>query len=823
MRRLKPGNIMCVVTDRLVQWARRDPRRLLGADDVAALFYRLLVLSNTHQQLQHLSHTSASPKVVSARVEQAHGEQLDEELALKVCLVLLDPKIAIAQAFDGKVFVRSGLESVARLVLGTKLYLIRLAGLKLIAETIVAWGKAGQIGMLTGLLGNEALDWPSVLLSVMHDATGEDEVLGLALSTLTIFLSSAVGQTRHRFAVCGGYAAIEDLLCRRHLSLHQQRACTQTLLKWLTYPPTTSNLPHDEKKDAHFKHLLLLVLRVVEVCQAQVRLEAVGTIKAFVSSPKAAMRVAAVSDWADLLLNLVQGIGGLGTGQASGGDAPTAAPSTKNEQVVTKVSSASAPEQAAESLYDHITQVIACVVEQSLRHGEGGWIVLRDSLAALSRLRLLVPGGHVEDLDAGKGAREGGLERQLADSARMLLGTSIKTLQQLVASMIMWDASASFVCEGAAVSLPPGAVAGATLGSKDARYVRDEVAGLLVLVHVFLLSAFTEEQRSLLMALPTHQSGVSNASGANASSALLLLRALRTHASVAGADLQGASEGGGERGGRGVWVDKAIVSEVLDLLHTLTSLPRAPLTLSLEHLCIQEEVCSQDADRQVWDAVLDARSWAAASFFLSMVLLHDVLGHGAGRTLPPLALPAADMAPLGVPQDQEMPQDQQLRMADDMRDRRTEVLMVCHTLVLSCACACQNEAATDGNTLCHDAYPWASFAVCLSHLSVCLSLSCVCLSVSIMCVSNYLPIFLCRALSPPAVFASLHFRTRQDTQNSLAMQAIFMHQFGITSDTAQKVVLRIIMFIDASLSDTDKHEIHSRMIYMYVFSCICTE
>jgi len=180
-RQLKQGNIMSVVSARVTKWARRDPRRLLGTDDMAALFYRLLVLCNSAEQLQ-------ADKDGGGVGSCAEG--VESDVAQAVCMQLLDPSLCLAQGFDGKLFVRQSLQALARLVLAARAG-VRLAGLKLIGQIMVTWGAAGRFAVLADVLGDSRLDWPGLILALMHDAQADHQVLGLSLSTLATFLSYA--------------------------------------------------------------------------------------------------------------------------------------------------------------------------------------------------------------------------------------------------------------------------------------------------------------------------------------------------------------------------------------------------------------------------------------------------------------------------------------------------------------------------------------------------------------------------------------------------------------------------------------------------------
>ena len=130
------------------------------------------------------------------------------------------------------------------------------------------------------------------MLSLMHDANAHHDVLGLALSTMATYLSMAPAVVRDKFAQNGGYAALESMLCRRQLSVLQQRACVQSILTWLS-PPAKPQMD-DSGNDDHHRKILVLLLRLLEVCEADVRLEAVRNINTLVrASPQAATRISA--------------------------------------------------------------------------------------------------------------------------------------------------------------------------------------------------------------------------------------------------------------------------------------------------------------------------------------------------------------------------------------------------------------------------------------------------------------------------------------------------------------------------------------------------
>lgn len=521
----------------------------------------------------------------------------------------------------------------------------------------------------------------------MHDANANDDVLGLALSTLATYLSMAPAVVRDNFAQNGGYAALEGMLCRRQLSVLQQRACAKSILAWLS-PPAKSDV-NDNGSDAHYRQILVLLLRLLEVCEAEVRLEAVRNIKALVRSlPQAAARISSVSGWADLLLGLVQGVGGEPTppkplaplkaptslaAPAEGGtpsfmsvkDGGECEPhlSPRDTQVPLLPDTPSTPQEGRNWLYDEVIHMLCCVVEHRLRHGKGGWKVLRHVLAALSRLRLAVDGGETGVAGGDGGDAVGGvfgvveeLEQRLAASARLLMISALETLHKMVGSMTTWNGVVS------EASSRPQAV-----DKKEACDVREEVGGTLVVVHVFLLSRFTEEQRRSMMA-PNIAEMLPVASTANASGILLLLRAMRMRAG-GGWERDGGGGGAGAGGG-GVWLDKTIVSEALMLLNKLASLPNSPHVLNVNDLC--------NADGG--GHVIDAPAWPAAALFLSICMLHNLIGRV------PDALEGVVLA-----------------------DLQMEVVMCCETLMSRCAWT--SEGGPGGGGFHNNVYPFASFAV----------------------------------------------------------------------------------------------------------------
>jgi hypothetical protein len=177
-RQLRAGNVMSFVAERMAKWARQDPRRLLGNDDFAALFDRLLVLSNGQERL------------VQSGGGCLQSDAVESGLVLAVCSQLLHPSAATACGLDGSMFVRQSLLALARLVLAAA-PAVKLVGLKLLGQTMITWNNAGQFPVLVDILGDPRLDWPSLILSIMHHVSDHCHVLGLALSTLATFLSSA--------------------------------------------------------------------------------------------------------------------------------------------------------------------------------------------------------------------------------------------------------------------------------------------------------------------------------------------------------------------------------------------------------------------------------------------------------------------------------------------------------------------------------------------------------------------------------------------------------------------------------------------------------
>ena len=196
-----------------------------------------------------------------------------------------------------------------------------------------------------------------------------------------------------------------------------------------------------------------------------------------------------------------------------------------------------------------------------------------------------------------------------------------------------------------------------------------------MVVHLFLLSRFTEEQRCSLMA-PNVSEILPVATTANASGVLLLLRAMRMSAG-AGWERAGGREGGGGGGGGG-WLDKTIVCEALMLLHTLTSLPNAPHVLNVNDLC------NADAGGDV----IDAHAWPAAAFFLSICMLHNLIG----------CVPEA-------PESGEGGQGE----GRGKEEVDIEVVMCCDTMMSRCAWT--SEGGPGGGNFHNNTYPWASFAV----------------------------------------------------------------------------------------------------------------
>jgi hypothetical protein len=542
-RHLKQGNVMSVVTERMVKWAQRDPRRLLGNDDFAALFYRLLVLCNDEEQLKQLGNDGAL---------DPNAHPVEADLALAVCSQLLHPSLAMPQGPDGSLFVRPSLHSLTRLILAAG-PTVKLVGLKLLGQTMMTWKEAGHFAALVDMLGD--INWPCLLLSIMHDDRAQCEMLGLSLSALAMFLSNAPTGTRASFVDIGGYAAVEAILCRRNLSLEQQRVCFRAVLLWLSPTEDSVRDRNANRADKHDRHIVVLLLRMLEVCDAQVRLEAVRGIKTLLcTSRKAAGAVAAVSGWADLLLRL-------SLGQGIGSGSPATAQSVSQE--------------IGNGIYDEVIQVLSAVVQHSLLHGRKGWLTLRDALEALSRFRLPEPGdaAHEEGGFGGMGAGVEALERRLTSSARLLLVSYIETLNTLVGSMNTWNADASFRSQSLSGRNPD-----ADMSVKGAAYIRDEAAGLLVVVHIFLLSGFSEEQRSKLLEDRLSGDRVPAPSSSDPNVTLLLVRGLR----ITSGGLEGPSIG------EASWLDKTIVSKALVLLYTLNSLPDSPHTLCVNDLFFQE-------------------------------------------------------------------------------------------------------------------------------------------------------------------------------------------------------------------------------------------
>jgi hypothetical protein len=461
------GEHLCLC---LRRWARDDPRRLLangslGSDELANVLVGLLALSNTRDQLATAlsGARKAGEGVVTGVGAGCHEDhegggargQVYLDLALPVCLELLAPSLLVSRGAEGRKFLKQQLVSVARLILGVRSQ-VRIAGLTLVGKVIVQWRE--HFSWLVEALSGEGLDCPRLILSLMHDSNGDQDVLGLALNTLVTFLTAAAESARQGFLASGGFSALELILCRREMSDVQQRACVKCILQWLSVPfsktlaalQTSDSL--SDVADWHAKFVLLI--RILEVTSPAVRLEAVRGLRTlFLNSTAAALHLIGLSAWPDLLLSVVHALGG--SAQAERGDL----------------------------CYDEVMQIISCVVDCSLRCSRRGWTQLSRALAALSRLRLVVDEDDEEDFGVGVRADES-LERRLTASARLVLVSSIKTMQDLVESMPAWDedalsAPAALSPTGAPSAAASKGAAGDVL-SKGAREVREDLAGLMV-------------------------------------------------------------------------------------------------------------------------------------------------------------------------------------------------------------------------------------------------------------------------------------------------------------------------------------------------------
>ena len=451
------GEHLCIC---LRRWARDDPRRLLGSDELANVLVGLLALSNTRDQLATaLSGARKSGEGVVAGVGCHEGHegggargQVYLDLAIPVCLELLAPSRLVSRGAEGRKFLREHLVSVARLILGVRSQ-VRIAGLTLVGQVMVQWRE--HFSWLVEALSGEGLDCPRLILSLMHDSNADQDVLGLALNTLVTFLTAAAESARQGFLASGGFSALELILCRREMSDVQQRACVKCILQWLSVPfsKTRAALQPSDSDVADWHAKFVLLIRILEVTSPAVRLEAVRGLRSlFLNSTAATLHLIGLSAWPDLLLSVVHALGG--AAQAERGDL----------------------------CYDEVMQIISCVVDCSLRCSRRGWTQLSRALAALSRLRLVVDEDDDEEFGVGVGADES-LERRLTASARLVLVSSIKTMQDLVESMPAWDGDA--LSAPAALS-PTGAPTAASKGaagdalSKGAREVREDLAGLMV-------------------------------------------------------------------------------------------------------------------------------------------------------------------------------------------------------------------------------------------------------------------------------------------------------------------------------------------------------
>jgi hypothetical protein len=170
---------MSVICDRLVAWARTDPRRLLGSEDLGALFHRLLALSNIEDSLLH-SGAAGARSAAGAEAAVAGGNrvgddgQLDAGLAMAVCLEILEPSVVVAHGDVGKSFLRQSMQAVVPVVMDSNAK-VRLAGLRFVEQMLLAWDRSGHFVVLGALLAEEEFAWPQRILALMQDAAGDEE------------------------------------------------------------------------------------------------------------------------------------------------------------------------------------------------------------------------------------------------------------------------------------------------------------------------------------------------------------------------------------------------------------------------------------------------------------------------------------------------------------------------------------------------------------------------------------------------------------------------------------------------------------------------
>ena len=214
---------------------------------------------------------------------------------------------------------------------------------------------------------------------------------------------------------------------------------------------------------------------------------------------------------------------------------------------------------------------------------------------------------------------------------------------------------------------------------------------LQVMVHVFLLSRFTEEQRTSLTV--ASRAELLPSANANASGTLLLLRALRMnkpciHVHQTGTTASDSGSGAWVSGGGDTWLDRTIVSDTLALLQALTAKPCAPAVASVNDMSYSERGLAPNRAPEGSASVtmLDSNAWPAAGYFLSVVLLHETLGR---------------MVLTGDEAD-----------ADARQDSHSEVVLACK-MMTSCAVCASEEGSADSPiySFSNDASPWATFAI----------------------------------------------------------------------------------------------------------------
>jgi hypothetical protein len=254
------------------------------------------------------------------------------------------------------------------------------------------------------------------------------------------------------------FEALCESLCARELPAPEQAQCASALfalavgrpalLPPTNAPPLPAIRPGDRLRSPR---ALAALLRFLEVCGYAARREGIAALGALMESAGSNAEVlVGLEGWADLVLRLVRGIGGVKEGTDHTGEA------------------------------EEMWGAVVAVLERAIRHsqlGTQGWIVLRSGLSALARSH--VP-HQAEDPAAA--------EAVMVGAARRLLFAAGEALSEALGASPGWD------CLGREAE-----------GEQRwffTEAVRDNIGGLLAAAQLVAAAPWSEQARAREIATP---------------------------------------------------------------------------------------------------------------------------------------------------------------------------------------------------------------------------------------------------------------------------------------------------------------------------------